>query len=88
MEWKQRFQKEYLGFLAHGKSKHESPNLHEGDVVLVGTDDTKRLMWNVGRILSFLPGSNGVTHLAKVRTNGGEFLRPVQRLCIPDGASY
>ena len=81
MELKQRFEKEYLSLLAHGQSKHSSaPNLHEGDVVLVGSDNWRRLTWNVGRIISLSPSSDGVAQLARVRTKTGEFLRPIQRL--------
>jgi len=48
--------------------------------VLVGTDDRRRLQWPVARIVGLIPGRDGVVHTAKVKSQNGLLLRPVQRL--------
>lgn len=75
---RQRFVKEYLSLLV-GHSK-KGTSVREGDIVLVGTDNTKRISWPLGRVVAVMPGSDEVVRLVKVKTAKGEFLRPVQRL--------
>ncbi|GBM08086.1 hypothetical protein AVEN_122999-1 [Araneus ventricosus] len=49
----QRFQKEYLAELIRNpKLPSKRHNLSPGDVVLIGSDNTKRLNWPLGRALS------------------------------------
>lgn len=76
---KQRFKKEYLGFL---RSTKGSPinTTKVGDVVLIGSDDKKRLDWPLGVVLEIFPGKDKIHRLAKVRTAKGVYLRPFQRL--------
>lgn len=76
---KQRFKKEYLGFLRSSVSKrHDKINM--GDIVLISADNKKRLYWNLGRVLELFPGKDGVVRLVKLKTLKGNVLRPVQRL--------
>ncbi|GFW16360.1 bel12-ag transposon polyprotein [Trichonephila clavipes] len=51
---KQRFKREYLGFLRSSVTKRED-KINEGDIVLIGTDDKKRLHWLLGRVLELFP---------------------------------
>ncbi|GFT86078.1 DUF5641 domain-containing protein [Trichonephila clavipes] len=53
---------------------------NEGDIVLIGTDDKKRLHWLLGRVLELFPGKDGIIRLVKLRTERGDMLRPIQRL--------
>lgn len=76
---KQRFKREYLGFLRSSVAKRED-KIKVGDVVLVGTDDKKRLHWLLGRVLELFPGKDGIVRLVKLRTPKGNMLRPIQRL--------
>ncbi|GFU14753.1 bel12-ag transposon polyprotein [Nephila pilipes] len=77
---KQRFKREYLGFLCSSVTKREE-KINVGDVVLIGTDDKKkRLHWLLGRVLELFPGKDGIIRLVKLRTEKGNVLRPIQRL--------
>ncbi|GFT85375.1 DUF5641 domain-containing protein [Nephila pilipes] len=76
---KQRFKREYLGFLRSSVTKRED-KINVGDVVLIGTDDKKRLHWLLGRVLELFPGKDGTIRLVKLRTEKGNVLRPIQRL--------
>jgi len=51
-----------------------------GDIVFVGADDRRRLQWPMARIVDLIPGRDGVVRTAKVKTQNGILLRPVQRL--------
>ncbi|GFX18029.1 DUF5641 domain-containing protein [Trichonephila clavipes] len=50
--------------------------------VLVGNDHTKRLNWNLGKILKLYPGKDKKVRVAQVKTKFGSFLRPVQKLYL------
>ncbi|GFW65138.1 putative pro-pol polyprotein [Trichonephila clavipes] len=76
---KQRFKREYLGFLRSSVIKRED-KINEGDIVLIGTDDKKRLHCLLGRVLELFPGKDGIIRLVKLRTERGDMLRPIQRL--------
>ncbi|GFV61668.1 uncharacterized protein K02A2.6 [Trichonephila clavipes] len=76
---KQRFKREYLGFLRSSVIKRED-KINEGDIVLIGTNDKKRLHWLLGRVLELFPGKDGIIRLVKLRTERGDMLRPIQRL--------
>ncbi|GFT69290.1 bel12-ag transposon polyprotein, partial [Nephila pilipes] len=73
---KQRFKREYLGFLRSSVTKRED-KINVGDIVLIGTDDKKRLL---GRVLELFPGKDGIIRLVKLRAEKGNVLRPIQRL--------
>ncbi|GFV92471.1 integrase catalytic domain-containing protein [Trichonephila clavipes] len=75
---KQRFKREYLGILRSSVIKREDKI--NGDIVLIGTDDKKRLHWLLGRVLELFPGKDGIIRLVKLRTERGDMLRPIQRL--------
>ncbi|GFS82261.1 bel12-ag transposon polyprotein [Nephila pilipes] len=76
---KQRFKREYLGFLRSSVTKRVD-KINVGDIVLIGTDDKKRLNWLLGRVLELFPGKDGIIRLVKLRTEKGNVLRPIQRL--------
>ena len=75
-----RFRKEYLSMLVQ-KSKEKKTALPQiGDVVLVGADNKKRFEWPLGRIVELYPGKDGEIRVAKVQTQNGVLIRPLQRL--------
>ncbi|GFU31915.1 bel12-ag transposon polyprotein [Nephila pilipes] len=78
---KQRFKREYLGFLRSSVTKTEE-KINVGDIVLIGTDDKKRLHWLLGRVLELFPGKDGIIRLVKLRTEKGNVLRPIQRVYL------
>ena len=57
-------------------------NLMVGDGVLIIDQNLKRGQWMPGRIIEIFPGQDGLVRVAKVRTERGEFVRPVHRLCL------
>ena len=76
---KQRFKKEYLGFLRSSRT-FCADKIKVGDVVLIGSDDKKRLHWPLAVVVEVIPGRDNVTRLVKLRTSKGLFLRSIQRL--------
>ncbi|GFW34114.1 uncharacterized protein TNCV_287961 [Trichonephila clavipes] len=82
-----RFRVEYLGQLRETKNIKGENTLSEGDIVLVGDDHTKRLNWNLGKILKLYPGKDKKVRVAQVKTKFGSFLRPVQKIVSPRDAN-
>ncbi|GFT92301.1 DUF5641 domain-containing protein [Trichonephila clavipes] len=79
---RKRFRVEYLGQLRETRNIKGENTLSEGDIVLVGDDHTKRLNWNLGKILKLYPGKDKKVRVAQVKTKFGSFLRPVQKLYL------
>ena len=52
----------------------------EGELVLLKEDDVKRGLWPLARITKVMPGKDGVTRVAEVRTKTGVYTRPVTKL--------
>ena len=79
-ELKLRFRNEYLALLVQRAKEKRRNHPTVGDVVLVGADDQKRIQWPLGRIIELIPGRDGAVRTARVRTQRGVLLRPLQRL--------
>ncbi|GFV93592.1 DUF5641 domain-containing protein [Trichonephila clavipes] len=79
---RKRFRVEYLGQLRETRNIKGKNTLSEGDIVLVGDDHTKRLNWNLGKILTLYPGKDKKVRVAQVKTKFGSFLRPVRKLYL------
>ncbi|XP_074037922.1 uncharacterized protein [Leptinotarsa decemlineata] len=74
-----RLRKEYLAELVHtGQRKIGSSKI--GDVVLVSSNNVKRINWPIGKVLEIYPGNDGIPRIAKIKVNSGELIRPFQRL--------
>ncbi|XP_071044416.1 uncharacterized protein [Parasteatoda tepidariorum] len=77
-----RFRVDYLGQLRESyRKKNNVPVPKVGDIVLVWSDNIKRLNWPMARILETYPSQDGLVRLAKIKTKSGVFIRPVQKLC-------
>lgn len=76
---KDRFRKEYLSSLLMHSSKATKP-IEEGELVWIVSDE-KRVNWVLGRVIECFPGKDGVVRAARIKTQHGELLRPVQKLC-------
>ncbi|UYV80585.1 hypothetical protein LAZ67_19000825 [Cordylochernes scorpioides] len=76
---RQRFRKEYLGFLRQN-TRNKTKSIKEGDVVLMEVNNKKRTEWPIGVIEKTYPGKDGIVRVAMIKTKRGNFLRPVQRL--------
>lgn len=77
---RKRFRSEYLGQLFRRKIKGGHVPVKEGDVVLLGQNNLKRLDWPLARVIKIFPGRDGIVRVVKVKTATGELVRPVQRL--------
>ncbi|CAK1604317.1 unnamed protein product [Parnassius mnemosyne] len=77
-DFRVRFRKEYLALLT-ARWKEKTIEMKKGDIVLVETD-AKRLFWPLGLIMEVVTGADGITRLARDKTQKGETLRPCQRL--------
>ena len=84
--WK-RFIKEYIPKLTERKKRKEKrKNLKEGNVVLVAEPNQPRGIWPLGRIVSTHPRQDGMVRAVTVRTQYGEYNRPITKLCFLEEA--
>ncbi|XP_071033024.1 uncharacterized protein [Parasteatoda tepidariorum] len=74
---KTRFYKEYNSLLKQSRHSHQSP-LEVGD--LISSDNKKRVDWPLAKVIEIYKGRDGVSRVAKVKTQNGEIVRPFQRL--------
>ena len=51
-----------------------------GEIVLIGSENTKRSDWPVGRVIEVCAGKDGINRVAKIKTKHGVLVRPLQRL--------
>jgi len=77
-----RFRNEYLGQLRHPpyKKGKRTCDVQDGDVVLIEEARMQKVNWPLARVIKTIPGKDGVSRVVKLKTESGEFLRPVQRL--------
>jgi len=75
-----RFRREYLSQLVQRAKEKRSKQIKVGDVVLVGADDKKRLQWPLAKVVELIPGRDAVIRVARVKTQHGVLVRPLQRL--------
>jgi hypothetical protein len=79
-ELKNRFRREYLSQLIFKRKGRPTRPLRVGEIVIVGSDNRKRIDWPLARILELYKVKDQVCRVAKVQTQNGVFKRPVQRL--------
>ncbi|XP_059080012.1 uncharacterized protein LOC131878129 [Tigriopus californicus] len=79
----QRWKREYLADLrSRQKWKKTSTNLNKEDLVLVIENTSPRSHWIMGRVTNTLPGRDGLTRVAQIKTATGTLLRPISKLCM------
>jgi uncharacterized protein DUF5641 len=77
-----RWSTEYLTTLQQRyKWKFPLANLNVGDLVVVKDDNLPPTKWQMGRIIMVHPGDDGNVRVATVKTQTGEYKRPVVKLC-------
>ena len=54
--------------------------------MLVAEPNKPRGMWPLGRIVSTLPGHDGMVRAVTVHTQYGEYKRPITKLCFLEEA--
>ncbi|XP_021959265.1 uncharacterized protein LOC110855152 [Folsomia candida] len=77
---RERFRKEYLSQLVQRGSEKGSRQFKINELVLVGSDNKKRVEWPLGRIIELMAGKDDKVRVARGRTRTGIFVRPLQRL--------
>lgn len=77
-----RYQREYLTSLQlRNKWFNHSENVKIGDLVLIVDENSIPLHWKRGRIIEVFPGKDNVIRSVKLKTQSGELIRPVVKLC-------
>lgn len=81
-EFWSRWHREYLHTLIQ-RSKWTEPSttIKPDSLVLLKDELQPPLNWQVGRVVSIHPGSDGVTRVVTVKTAKGTFKRPVTKVC-------
>lgn len=79
-ELRRRFRAEYLSQLLLKNHQTNQAELKVGDIVLVGSDNKKRIDWPFARIENIYPGKDGIARVFKLKTASGNCIRPLQRL--------
>ncbi|GBN71714.1 hypothetical protein AVEN_51753-1 [Araneus ventricosus] len=71
---------EYLGHLREFSKICNESKIKEGDIVLIGDSNVKRINWPLGRVIKLYLGKDKKVRLVEIQTKSGSFLRPIQRL--------
>ncbi|GBN00346.1 hypothetical protein AVEN_270118-1 [Araneus ventricosus] len=79
-ELRKRFRIEYLGQLINFSQSQKEDVIKEGDIVLIGDTNSKRIYWPLAKVMKLIPGRDGRVRAVEVSMGGGAFLRPIQRL--------
>ena len=83
-----RFQKEYIPLLQK-RQKWLKPrrNFVENDLILMIDANSPRSQWRLARITKTYPSPDGYVRSIQIRTASGHvFDRPIQKLCLLEGA--
>ena len=76
-----RFRSEYLGQLSRKRPQGASDRVPRvGEIVLLGSDNTKRLNWPLARVINVIPGKDNKVRVVRLKTALGELVRPIQRV--------
>ena len=79
----QRWSREYLQQLpSRTKWQGKSPNLQEGDIVMLKPEKTFKCQWPLARVTAVFPGQDGLVRVATIRTACGTYKRPVVKMAL------
>ncbi|XP_043064097.1 uncharacterized protein LOC122320087 [Drosophila ficusphila] len=77
------WREEYLTLLQQrSKRRTPKPVLQINDIVLVQNEILPPLKWPLARVMELVPGSDGVSRVAVIRTSTGVTRRAVRQLCV------
>ncbi|XP_059062082.1 uncharacterized protein LOC131854916 [Achroia grisella] len=77
-----RWSKEYISEMQiRNKWKTRQADLKPNTLVLIKDDHLPPLKWRLGRIISTLPGKDGVSRVADIRTETGIVRRAFSKIC-------
>ena len=82
-EFWRRWAKEYLPILQERqKWTAERRDVRIGDIVLTFDERLPRGTWPLGKVVAVTRSKDGRVRQAVVKTENGEYRRPVQKLCL------
>ncbi|GFW31943.1 DUF5641 domain-containing protein [Trichonephila clavipes] len=58
----------------------KASSVKEGDIVLVGDTNSKRINWPLGKVKKVYQGKDGIVRVVEIKTKNRTFLGPIQRL--------
>lgn len=77
-----RWYMEYLTSLQpRTKWRDKQPPIKVDDIVVLKDTNTPVNQWPLGKITKIHPGSDGITRVVTVKTQSGELLRPINKIC-------
>lgn len=68
--------------LPRNKWFRKRENVKIGDLVLELNPHRKRLQWEMAPIVDTYPGEDGLVRKVRIRTQNGEYDRPIYKLCV------
>ena len=81
---KLRWKHEYLTALRERHLSNQKPNIQQtinvGDIVIVHTDNKKRLEWPLAKVLKLSQGNDGYIRSAQIKMQNGVTQRPIVKL--------
>ena len=57
-------------------------NVHVDDLALEVDPNHKRSKWKLARVIATYPGNDGLVRKARIKTQDGEYDRPIHKLCL------
>ena len=66
----------------------ELPNLNVGDLVLLLDESSTRVSWPLGLVKEIYVGRDSLVRSVRVKTGTTEFVRPITKLVVIEGALY
>ncbi|XP_071033140.1 uncharacterized protein [Parasteatoda tepidariorum] len=77
-DFPKRFQKEYLVALVKNPEEKQRYKLKEGDILLVGSSNFKRIDWPLARVEELISGEDGKHRVARLKLAHTTIIRPKQ----------
>lgn len=78
----ERWAKEYVSELqTRVKWRVSGSNLEPNTLVLIKDDNLPPLKWHLGRVIQTIPGKDGVSRVANIRTSSGIVRRAYTKIC-------
>ncbi|GFU12865.1 uncharacterized protein NPIL_54901 [Nephila pilipes] len=75
-----RFRSEYLGVLVQKSKRRVSNTIKIGHIVLIGSDNRKRIDWSLQVIAELIPGKDKQARLVKAKTSHSTLFGPIQKI--------
>lgn len=80
--WKRWSRDVFPALVTRKKWRSKERNVRVNDVVVVADSNAIRGKWVVGRVLEVYPGADGYVRNVKVKTQAGEYSRPVTKIAV------